>query len=127
MKQILDVGQCGFDGPRMKAILQNEFDAVVDPCATGDDAIRLVAQRRYDLILVNRILAADRTSGIDLIKKLVDLNLNAAIMLVSDFVEAQDEAESVSGVRGFGKSQLESNATRERLRQILGPRRETTS
>ena len=69
--KILDVGQCGFDGPRMSRLLREKLDATVDCAATEQDATRHLAAGRYNLVLVNRILAADGVSGVELIHTLI--------------------------------------------------------
>ena len=51
--RILDIGQCGFDGPRMASLWQRSLGATVDPSANGDDALR-----RLEAMLV----VADKTS-----------------------------------------------------------------
>jgi len=90
--KILDVGQCGFDGPRMSALFKEKLNAVVDIAATGEDAKRRLASGQFNLVLVNRVLNADRTSGIDLIDALVKSGVTTPLMLVSDRPDAQDQA-----------------------------------
>jgi CheY-like chemotaxis protein len=119
--KILDVGQCGFDGPRMSRILKEKIDAAVDCAETGQDAKRRLADGKYDLVLVNRILAADGVSGIELIDALVKSGCKTPLMLVSDRKDAQDLAVAHGGVRGFGKAALEQPETFELIRNtVLG-------
>jgi hypothetical protein len=67
---ILDVGQCGFDGPRMAALWRDKLDATVDRVANGKDAAQSLKKGGYDVVLVNRVLAADGSSGLDVIADL---------------------------------------------------------
>jgi hypothetical protein len=41
-------------------------------------------------------------------------------MLVSNYADAQQQAETAGALPGFGKSSLRTPETRERLRAVLG-------
>jgi CheY-like chemotaxis protein len=103
---ILDVGQCGFDGPRLEALWRDELGATVDRCNSGREALARVSKNQYDLILVNRLLAIDNSSGLDVIRDLIAAGTPAPVMLVSDLKQAQDAAVALGAVRGFGKADL---------------------
>jgi DNA-binding NarL/FixJ family response regulator len=108
--RILDIGQCGFDGPRMGKLLHEKLGAKVD-CAAGlEDARQLLATNKFDIILVNRVLAADGGSGLEVIQSLARSS-HPPLMLVSDHEEAQDAAVSLGAHRGFGKAKLYDPAT----------------
>jgi len=111
--RILDVGQCGFDGPHISRLLHEELGATVKSAATADEAKRQIASTKFDLILVNREFAADGSSGIELIGDLVKSGVTVPIMLVSDYEQAQDAAVAKGAVRGFGKSVVDDPATIE--------------
>ena len=120
--KILDVGQCGFDGPRMAALWREELGAIVDSAASGNDALSRAKAKEYDIILVNRVLAGDGSSGLEVIKTLVSSGIKSPVMLVSDLAEAQDQATAAGAVRGFGKAELNDQKTIELLRQAVGDR-----
>jgi len=109
--RILDIGQCGVDGPAITQLLHEELGAKVKSVATADEAKREIASTKFDLVLVNRELARDGSSGVELIGDLVDHGMTVPIMLVSDYAQAQDEAVARGAVRGFGKSKLNDPAT----------------
>ena len=109
--RILDVGQCGFDGPAIQQALKGELHARVDRADTADETKRQLASAKYDIVLINRELNADGSSGIDLIADLAQSGVTVPLMLVSDRVDAQVLAVAIGGVRGFGKSQLHDPAT----------------
>jgi DNA-binding response OmpR family regulator len=69
--KILDVGQCGFDGPRMSRLLREKLDAKVDTAATAEEALRRLTDGKYNLVLVNRVLAEDGASGVEFIDALI--------------------------------------------------------
>jgi CheY-like chemotaxis protein len=109
--KILDVGECGFDGPRMATLWHDELGATVDRVDDGQAAAHKLKQGKYDLVLMNRVLAADGSSGLAVIENLLKAKTKVPIMLVSDLPEAQDAAVALGAIRGFGKSHLGEPAT----------------
>ena len=73
------------------------------------------AARKFDLVLVNRVLDLDGSSGLELIQTLKedpDQPLKATpVMLVSDYPEAAADGRRAGREPGFGKSELQSPAT----------------
>ena len=115
---ILDIGQCGFDGPRMERLWREKLGAKVDRCPSGEHALSLVKQNSYNIILVNRILADDGSSGLDVIRDLLAAGTATPIMLVSDRSDAQDAAVALGAVRGFGKAELGAPETLALVKSI---------
>jgi len=109
--RILDVGQCGIDGPAIAGLLREKLGAKVDTAPTADDARSELAEHDYDLVLVNRVFAADGSKGLDLIDEFVRQASPAPVMLVSDREDAQSAAIAKGAIRGFGKSALDDEAT----------------
>jgi DNA-binding NtrC family response regulator len=118
--KILDVGQCGIDGSEMEERFTQELDADVLSVDTAADAKQAISEEDFDVVLVNREIAADGSSGIDLIGALKKSGLKTPIMLVSDQEDAQETAVKLGAVRGFGKSELESPETLELIRNTAG-------
>ena len=116
--KILDVGQCGFDGPRMAHLWHDALGAQVDCADTSDDAVEMLQSDDYDVVLVNRVLAADESSGLEVISRLRELQLTTPVMLVSDLPQAQDAAVRLGAVRGFGKAHLGERSTLELVSQV---------
>lgn len=119
--RILDVGQCKFDHGNICRTLTNAFDVDVDLAHTAGEAMEAVKSESYDLILVNRILDADGSPGLDLIRLLTTdaATRKIPVMLVSNSAEAQDAAVTLGARRGFGKDELDSPAPVDRLSPIF--------
>lgn len=117
--KILDVGQCGFDGPEIAQLLDERLGAKVDGAATADEARRKLENHTYDLVLVNRIFAADGSSGVDLMEDLVRDASPTSVMLVSDRKDAQAAAVQKGAIRGFGKADLDDPRTFELIRKAV--------
>ena len=118
---VLSVGQCGFDHTRIARHLAQTFRAEVLDASTLDEALAALRRERFALILVNRVIDGDGASGLELIRSMKaepDL-AGLPVMLVSDYPEAQHEAETLGALPGFGKSALASPTTRTRLEAVL--------
>jgi CheY-like chemotaxis protein len=120
-KRVLSLGQCLADHGAIGHVLRNHFGAEFVGVDTATEALTRLQQEAFDLILVNRILDADGSLGVEVIRRLKD-NMRLAeipVMLVSNYADAQEEAEQAGAVRGFGKAALGQPPMMERLRLIL--------
>ena len=119
--RVLDVGQCNPDHTAIATLLKNEFGAVVDRAAGYEQIQHMIGFYDYDLILVNRILDADGSEGLVLIEQLKtdDATRAVPVMMVSNFADAQAEAQASGAVLGFGKNALSDPATVAQLRPYL--------
>ena len=117
--RILDVGQCGFDHVAISGFLQHIVSADVDAAGTAAETETLLQQNEYNLVLVNRILDRDGSSGIDLIKHLRQIPNCPPLMLVSNLPDAQAKAVAAGALQGFGKSTIHLPQVAEHLRAIL--------
>jgi len=122
-KRVLSIGQCGPDHYSISWVLRQHFSADVVPARNALEAFDLLKKGPYDLILVNRILDADHSSGLELIKKLKTTPSaeQTPVMLVSNLAPAQQQATALGAVPGFGKDELTDDALLERLRPQLSP------
>jgi len=118
---VLSVGNCAFDHQNISRLLVEQFEADVHAVATADLALQALRDGRFDLILVNRLFDADGVSGLDFIKRLQnhDETRGTAVMLLSNYPEAQEAAIALGARPGFGKGSLESQQTRENLAAVL--------
>ena len=116
------VGHCGFDSGSL-----SRFASEVAPDA---QVVRVNDQRSLDnltgpdtLLLVNRVLDGRFDvggSGIELIKTLVAQPNPGPVMLISNYDDAQQQAQAAGALPGFGKSQVGDPAVRERIARVIG-------
>jgi len=66
--RVLSVGQCSYDHGMISRTLEHAFDVRVQSAAATDDALEKLRTEPFDLVLVNRILDRDGSSGLDLIR-----------------------------------------------------------
>jgi CheY-like chemotaxis protein len=112
-KRILDVGQCTADHTAIRALFEKQFSAVVERCTDTPQALEMLSERPFDLVLVNRIIDATTEEGLDLIKRMKESPFlrDVPVMLISNFESAQVDAVELGAVQGFGKADLESPDT----------------
>jgi CheY-like chemotaxis protein len=126
--RILSVGQCGFDGPQIAAFLGREFGAEVLEADRAAEALDAVKRSHFDLVLVNRVGDRDGASGLDLVRAIrSNPNLErVAVMLVSNYADAQRQAVAAGAFPGFGKAELNSPKAVQAVAQALGAAASTT-
>ncbi len=117
---VLDIGQCDYDHRKISRLFE-KLGCDMDRAASPQEAKRKIINEEYDLILVNRILDQDGSSGLDLIGTLIKKSEleDVPIMLVSDHPDAQNTAIQLGAFKGFGKMQLSDPDTEKMLIAIL--------
>lgn len=120
-KRVLSVGQCAADQAALRRLIESAFGATVVPAATAAQALAELRRQAVDLVLVNRVLDADGSSGLDLLEQIhADESLRRIpVMLVSDRDDAQQQAQATGARPGFGKAELDRSHTLARLRAVL--------
>jgi two-component system chemotaxis response regulator CheY len=121
-RRVLSVGQCNFDHGNISQALHATFGADVTRAHGSEDALALLRQGGFDLVLINRVFDADGASGIELLRRIKSDETAKAVpvMLVSNFPDAQEQAVAAGAVPGFGKAALNANETVARLKEYLG-------
>ena len=115
---VLSVGNCGFDNGQLKQILSASSHVSLETADSVSEAIDAV-DADCRLVLVNRILDRTGESGVELIEKLVAKHPQTTVMLISNYPDAQQAAESAGAAPGFGKSQMGDPALAKRLADML--------
>lgn len=120
-KRILLVGHCGVDGPRLQSEIGsflNDADVVRINSATD---LKRAVDEGAALLLVNREpLGFQPKDGIDLIREIHAKHPDQKMMLVSDYEDAQEEAEQIGAMPGFGKRDIGSPKFEQTVRAAMG-------
>lgn len=121
-KRVLSVGQCFADHGSITRTLAQHFKAQVVPADSAQEALALLRRGGIDLVLVNRVLDADQTYGLEIIKEMkADAELaKTPVMLVSNYEDAQRDAIAAGALPGFGKASLGQPQMLGRVREALG-------
>lgn len=120
-KRILSIGNCGYDHGNIAAVVQKHFAADVDNADSATAAFASLRQAKYDLVLVNRVFDADGDSGLKFIKRLKTepMTKDIPVMLISNYADAQADAEAAGAAPGFGKRQIGKPQLVEHLKRFL--------
>ena len=122
LRTVLSIGQCRPDNAAITHFLTSNFDVKVLETDLADDSLAALQSSSVDLILINRKLDADYSDGME-IMKLIKSNPQTEqipVMLISNFPESQEQAVEAGATYGFGKAELSSPETVERVRDALG-------
>lgn len=121
MKKVLLSGNCNVDHPRIQKMLQDHFSVEVDRAMSNDEAVDMLANTQYDLVMVNREGAFDFKKGLDIVdymQKDEKLRLTP-VMLITNYSDHMDEAIEHGAVKGFGKKQIGADVVISNLAKYL--------
>lgn len=111
------VGHCGADNIGLSRVVKRHLPGA-----------NIVTARRWSelepycrpgaVLLVNRVLdgSSETDRGVELIRRVVQMDEPLTAMLISNHEQAQREAEAAGARPGFGKAEQQSDAARQRLR-----------
>lgn len=119
--KVLSVGQCRPDHAAISHFLSSNFDAEVVAAALPADAQIALSSQEISLVLINRKLDADYSDGMEILRS-IKANQETAdipVMLISNFAEWQEKAVAEGATYGFGKAELGSPETANRVRYAL--------
>jgi len=92
MKKILIVGPCYADAQSLKKSLESKFRVSTIEVTKSEEAKNILRQRKIDLILVSRIIAGDKSSGLEFLDYIKKTNPEIPVILLTRFPEVQKEA-----------------------------------
>ncbi len=121
-KRVLDIGNCAPDHAAIRRMIESHFTATVEQAHEADEALARLRAEPFDLVLVNRKLDVDYSDGLAIIQQIKadPMLCEVPVMLITNYPEHQQQAIASGAIPGFGKLALQSSATVERLRGILG-------
>jgi CheY-like chemotaxis protein len=116
MKRVLSIGNCGYDNGSLRALV-GSFGAELAAAEDWSDAEALLCSGTFALVLVNRKLDADGSDGMEIIREIKQSQEfgSTPVMLLSNYPEYQAKAVADGAAPGFGKTQLQSRETVEKL------------
>lgn len=119
--RVLDVGNCRPDHAAIRHLLSSKFDAEIAQAHGPSDTLKALKESHFDLVLINRKLDQDYTDGIEILKLLKsDEKLGTIpVMLITNYPDHQHAAVELGALRGFGKLELDTPETFERLSAVL--------
>ena len=120
-KRVLDVGNCVPDHAAIRRLVETNFDAHVAQADDLASALCELEKQPADLVLVNRKLDLDYSDGMAIVRHLKSHAKwsGVPVMLITNYPEYQAEAVAAGADPGFGKQELRTSETLEKLRKIL--------
>lgn len=108
----------------LASVISEHFAADVEQAETIDDALAAMRERRYAVVLVNRIIDSDDSEGIELIRraKTAPELADVPVMMISNHADALERAVAAGGAPGFGKRDVRNSKPQERLAPFLETR-----
>lgn len=102
-------------------MLKRNYGAEVLRADQLQDTLEWLKKRSVDLILINRKLDIDYSDGIEILRVLKRTPEVDAIpvMLITNYPEHQQQAVAEGAVLGFGKLELSTPETRQKLVPFL--------
>ena len=121
MKKVMSVGQCPPDHAAIRNFIESVFDAEIVRIDSTEEALEEMQKNSYDLVLVNRKLDIDYTDGTILVEKMQsdDIMKNIPVMLITNFEEYMQEAITLGGVPGFGKTEIGSSKAVRNIEKFI--------
>jgi hypothetical protein len=121
IKRVVLVGHCGPDSYMLRSKVQQALPGLAIEAADAEDELERTAGPD-SLLLINRALDYGFTAsnGVELIRNLSRRDDRPVMMLISNYADAQSEAQAAGALPGFGKSELGKASTEERLRKAAG-------
>lgn len=121
-KTVLLVGHCGPDSNYLKMIVKKAIgDVTILSADDSRELFRALEKSQPGLVLFNRELGFgfDPDSGVEAIRTLRMNYPNLKMMLVSNYLEAQQAAEAAGALPGFGKRELGTLRVLQVLREAV--------
>lgn len=119
-RKVVLVGHCGPDSHMLRSAVRRAHPHAVVEQANDEHAL---ATHLTDdaLLLINRVLDGGFSfdSGIGLIETLSRSDNPPLMMLVSNYIDAQERAIAAGAIPGFGKTHVHSDSTAQLLRSVL--------
>jgi CheY-like chemotaxis protein len=122
-KRVLDVGNCVPDHAAIRRLLETQFQAEVTQTHGREDTLEALQRQAFDLVLVNRKLDEDYSDGMEIIGQIKahPALAKTPCMLITNYAEQQEAAVAAGAEYGFGKMELRSPDTHEKLARFLTP------
>ncbi len=120
-KKIVLVGHCGPDSSYLRSAVRSAVPGAQVAAVDDETELRQALQTGVDLILFNRELdyGFRQSEGVELIASLKKDFPATAMMLISNYPEAQAAAEAVGAAPGFGKREIGSPRVKQAMQNAL--------
>jgi two-component system, chemotaxis family, chemotaxis protein CheY len=113
------VGHCNIDGPRLEREFSNKLRDTEVTRVNNDDDLERASESNCAMLMINREPVGFDRDGLEIVRKLKESHPDLRVMLVSDYEDAQAEAQQLGALPGFGKSEIGSDKLIRRIEDAL--------
>lgn len=116
------VGHCGPDSSFLRMAVSGAAPGSIVAMADSEAELDAAVEKGADLLLFNRVMefGFDERDGVELLARTRRNHPEIKVMMISNYPETQQDAEKAGAVPGFGKREVGSDNSRQRIRQALG-------
>lgn len=120
-KRVGLVGHCSPDSSHLTMAVSTAVPGAKIIRVTDDSGVDQLLKEGVDLLLVNRKMEPGYAEaiGTDYIRRLREKHPDVKLMLISNFPDAIEESVKLGALQGFGKSELLTPATKQKLQEAL--------
>lgn len=120
-KRVALIGHCGPDSSYLRLAVQRAAPDIQVVAVDESSELERLIEQGVDLLLFNRTLdwGFDEQEGAALIRRLRQVHPDLKMMLVSNYPEAQSEAQAAGALPGFGKRELGTPKVTQLIREAL--------
>lgn len=121
-KRVLLVGHCGPDANYLRMAVRSALGEAEIISAEEMDDMTAALKGGVDLVLFNRELGYgfEPDTGVEMIRLQKQSHAALAMILVSNYAEAQAAAVAAGALPGFGKREMGSPRVKDLLRTAIG-------
>ncbi len=101
MKKALIVGLCYADAQSLRKPLESQFSLTSLDVTKTEEAKNILRQRKVDIIFISRVLAGDKSSGLDFLKYIKINHPKIPAILLTRFPDAQKQAIELGAQAAF--------------------------
>lgn len=117
------VGHCGPDSSFLRMAVSGSAPGTRVVMLDSDEELEAaLGAGEIDLLMLNRRLGFgfEVEDGIELLRRIKQARPQQKVMIISNYAEAQQAAESAGALPGFGKREIGSTKARERITAAVG-------
>ncbi|MEM8874780.1 MAG: hypothetical protein AAGD32_11055 [Planctomycetota bacterium] len=121
-KTVALVGHCGPDSSFLRMAVSSALPGAQVKMVDDDNELEATVNQGVDLLLFNRVLEFGFTNrqGQELLEQVREKHPDLAVMMVSNFDDAQQAAEDAGAKPGFGKNEIGTDKVKDRIRAAVG-------
>lgn len=111
------VGHCGPDSSFLRMAVSGAVSGVRVVMVDSDTELNEALDGGVDLLMLNRKLdfGFDQHDGVELLRRIKQRYPDQKVMMISNYADAQQAAEAAGAIPGFGKREIGTARSKQRI------------